>query len=72
MYIKTYNCGFSSEINDYLVSSLVVCTCTLCLKSAYLPSSCGKVMFSQVCVIPSVHCGGCLPRAGGLYPGGSA
>ena len=28
-------------------------------------SSCGKVMFSQVCVIPSVH-------MGGLHPGGSA
>ena len=37
MYINTYNCGFNSEINDYLVSSLVVYTYTLCLESAYLP-----------------------------------
>ena len=44
-----------------------------------LQRSCGKVMFSQACVIPSVyrgglhggqHTGGVLPR--GLHPGGSA
>ena len=32
-------------------------------------SSCGKLMFSQVCVIPSVHWGGlCVSGLGGVHP----
>ena len=78
MYINTYNCGFNSEINDYLVSSLVVYTYTLCLESAYLPPAKklgqGNIFRSvcqEFCSQPgAVHAGRYVQQAGSTHPTG--